>query len=264
MSFLDHLEDLRWHLIRCVIAVCVLAVAAFTVKDLIFDTIIFAPKDPNFVTYRMMCKVAEFFQGPDANCITNIPFEIQNRKMAGQFNAHIWTSIITGLIVAFPYVLYELWRFISPGLKAGERKASRGFIFVGSLLFFTGVLFGYYVLAPLSINFLSHYVISEKVHNIIDISSYMSLMRMSVLASGIVFELPILMYILSKIGLVTPEALIKYRKIAIVVILILAAVITPPDVISQVIVAIPILILYEVSIFISKIVTRKRKKKLGL
>lgn len=260
MSFLEHLETLRWHLIRSVFAVLILAIIAFLFKGFIFDSIIFAPKEPDFITYRVMCKVTKFFNGADASCITDIPFHIQNRTMAGQFNTHIWTAIISGIIVAFPYILYELWRFISPALKENERNTSKGFIWVASILFFIGVLFGYYVIAPLSINFLAHYTISKEVMNQIDISSYMGLVRSSSLASGVVFELPIIIYILSKLGLVTPEILRKYRKFSIVGILILAAVITPPDVTSQVIVAIPMLILYEISIFISKVVRRKKEE----
>lgn len=258
MSFLDHLETLRWHLIRCIIAILILAIVAFLAKDIIFDTIIFGPKEPDFITYRIMCEVTKYFGGTD--CITDIPFRIQNRTMAGQFNTHIWTAIAAGFIVAFPYILYELWRFIAPALKEKERKLSKGFIWIASLLFFIGVLFGYYILAPLSINFLSHYTVSKEVFNDIDIGSYMGLVRTSSFASGVVFELPIIIYILAKIGLVTPEMLIKYRKFAIVGILILSAVITPPDITSQIIVAIPILILYEVSIFIAKIVIKKKKK----
>jgi sec-independent protein translocase protein TatC len=179
--------------------------------------------------------------------------------MAGQFSAHIWTSIWAGIILGFPYLLWELWRFISPGLYENERKHSRGFIIVASSLFFLGVLFGYYVIAPLSINFLGTYTVSQEVANEIDISSYISTVRASVIACGIMFELPILIYFLTRIGLVTPEILKTYRKFAIVIIFIISAVITPPDVASQVIVSIPVLILYEFSIFISRIVIRKQK-----
>ena len=181
--------------------------------------------------------------------------------MAGQFSAHMWTSIYAGIIVAFPYILYEFWKFISPGLKENERSSSRGFIGIASVLFFLGVLFGYYLITPLSINFLGSYQVSAEVINQFDLDSYISLVRTSVLACGIIFELPILMYILTKIGLVTPEILKKYRKFALIIVLILSAVITPPDVMSQIIVAIPILILYEVSIYISKIVIRNQLRE---
>lgn len=260
MSFLDHLEELRWHLIRSTIAVVVLALVAFLFKDFIFDTLLFGPKRSDFPTYRMFCSISQQF-GMDSFCFHELPFRIQSRTMAGQFSAHMWTSIYAGIIVAFPYILYEFWRFITPGLKANERKSSRGFIVIASLLFFVGVLFGYYLITPLSINFLGSYQVSEEVFNDFDLDSYISLVRTSVLACGIIFELPIFMYILTKAGLVTPEGLRKYRKFALIFVLILSAVITPPDIMSQIIVAIPILILYEVSIYISKIVVRNQKRE---
>lgn len=259
MSFLDHLEELRWHLIRSIIAVMIIGVVAFVFKGFIFDTIIFGPKNMSFPTYKFFCEIATFFGIESDFCSDSLPFTLQNRTMAGQFSAHIWTSIWAGVIVGFPYLLWELWRFISPGLYDNERKHSRGFIAIASLLFFLGVLFGYYLIAPLSINFLGTYTVSAEVANEIDIASYISTVRASVIACGIMFELPILIYFLARVGLVTPELLKKYRKFAIVIIFILAAVITPPDVASQVIVSIPILILYELSIFISRIVIRKQQ-----
>ncbi len=259
MSFLDHLEELRWHLIRSILAIMIIAVFAFVFKGFIFDTIIFGPKNMNFPTYHFFCQIATFFGVTSDFCADSLPFTLQNRTMAGQFSAHIWTSIWAGIIVGFPYLLWELWRFISPGLYENERKHSRGFITVASSLFFLGVLFGYYVIAPLSINFLGTYTVSQEVANEIDISSYISTVRASVIACGIMFELPILIYFLTRVGLVTPEILKTYRKFAIVIIFIISAVITPPDVASQVIVSIPVLILYEFSIFISRIVIRKQK-----
>lgn len=260
MSFLDHLEELRWHLVRSTVAVLILALIAFIFKTFVFDVLIFGPTRPNFPTYRMFCNISRSM-GMDSFCFQEMPFSIQSRKMAGQFSTHLWTSIYAGIIVGFPYILYEFWKFISPGLKENERKSSRGFILIASVLFFLGVLFGYYVISPLSINFLGNYQVSEEVRNQFDLESYISLVRTSVLACGIVFELPILMYILTKIGLVTPEGLRKYRKFSIVIILVLSAIITPPDIVSQVIVAIPILVLYEVSIYISKIVVKKENQK---
>ena len=183
--------------------------------------------------------------------------------MSGQFSAHLWTSITAGFIISFPYVLYEFWKFVSPGLHVNEKKNARGFILIASLLFFTGVLFGYYVVTPLSINFLGSYQVSEEVFNDFDLSSYIGLLRASVLSSGIIFELPILIYFLTRIGVITPDFMKKNRKFAIVIVLGLAAVITPPDIASQIIVTIPIIILYEVSIFISKIVYKKNQKELS-
>ncbi|MBB3123510.1 sec-independent protein translocase protein TatC [Mesoflavibacter sabulilitoris] len=262
MSFLDHLEDLRWHLIRIVGAVILCGTVAFIFKGFIFDNIIFAPKKMEFPTYQWLCALANLVSVEDSTfCGESFPFIIQNRTMAGQFSAHIWTSIYAGFIIAFPYVIYQLWKFISPGLNDNERNTSRGFIIVSSLLFFLGVLFGYYVITPLSINFLGTYTVSAEVSNEIDISSYISLVRASVIASGIIFELPILIYFLTKLGLVTPEILRKYRKFALVIVLIISAVITPPDIASQIIVAIPVIILYEISIHISRIVLKRERKK---
>lgn len=261
MSFLDHLEELRWHLIRATLAVVIMGTLAFIAKDFIFDTLIFGPKKADFPTYKLLCKAASFLGFEESFCFDELPFRVQSRTMAGQFSAHIWTSILAGFIIAFPYVIYEFWKFISPGMRNNERKSSRGFIIVASFLFFVGVLFGYYIVTPLSINFLGTYQVSEEVFNDFDLSSYIGLLRASVLASGIVFELPIVIYFLTKIGVVTPEFLRKYRKFALVGVLILSAIITPPDIASQVVVAVPVLILYEISIFISKAVIRNQRKK---
>jgi len=262
MSFLDHLEDLRWHLIRIVSAVVICGIVAFCFPKILFDNILFAPQKMTFATYEWLCKMSNFFGIKDISfCADAFPFIIQNREMAGQFSIHIWTSIYAGFIVAFPYVIYQLWKFISPGLTQKEKKTSTGFIIISSLLFFMGVLFGYYIVTPLSINFLGTYSVSAEVTNEIDISSYVGLVRAAVLASGIIFELPILIYFLTKIGLVTPQFLRKYRKFALVIVLILSAIITPPDVASQIIVAIPVLILYEISIHISRLVIKKDNRK---
>lgn len=260
MSFLGHLEELRWHLIRIAVAVFVFAAIAFLLKGFIFDQILFAPKDPNFSTYRFFCNISKLLN-TNGLCIDELPFTFQSLALTEQFSVHLWTSITVGFIIAFPYIIWEFWRFISPGLYEKERKAAGSFITVSSLLFFTGVLFGYYIIVPLSINFLGNYSISDVIERNIKIDSYISLVRSSLLASGFIFELPIIIYFLSKIGLITPQFLKKYRKHALVLVLILSAIITPPDVVSQIIVAIPILFLYEVSIFISKVVVKKEKEK---
>jgi sec-independent protein translocase protein TatC len=182
--------------------------------------------------------------------------------MAGQFSAHLWTSILAGFILAFPYIIFEFWKFISPGLYEKERKNARGFIFIASMLFFIGVLFGYYIVTPLSINFLGNYSVSSEIFNDFDLSSYIGLLRASVLAAGIIFELPIIVYFLTKVGIITPDFLRKNRKISLVVVLSLSAIITPPDIASQIIVSIPILVLYEVSILISRIVTSRQNEVL--
>ena len=257
MSFLDHLEELRWHLIRSVIAILIIATLAFVFKDFIFDVLLFGPKKKDFITYKLFCSISQSIGQGNSFCIDELPFRIQSRTMAGQFSAHLWTSILAGFILAFPFIIFEFWKFISPGLYENERKNARGFIFIASLLFFLGVLFGYYIVTPLSINFLGNYSVSSEIFNDFDLNSYIGLLRASVLASGIIFELPIIVYFLTKVGIITPAFLRKNRKISLVLVLSLSAIITPPDIASQIIVSIPILILYEVSILIS----RKEKKK---
>lgn len=263
MTFLDHLEELRWHLIRATLSIVILGSVAFLLKGFIFDYILFGPKKTDFVTYQWFCQISQTLGQGNSFCITEMPFRIQSRTLAGQFSAHLWTSILAGFIVGFPYVLYEFWRFISPGLHINERKNARGFIFVASFLFFLGVLFGYYIVTPLSINFLGNYSVSEEVFNDFDLSSYIGMLRASVLASGLIFELPILIYFFTKIGLITPAFLRKNRKFALVIVLSLSAIITPPDIASQIIVSIPVLILYEVSIWISKWVYRRQQKEMS-
>ena len=260
MSFLEHLEELRWHLIKSTIAIVLLGTIAFIFKEFVFDVLILGPKSADFPTYRLLCKSGQAI-GVDYFCFSELPFSIQSRKMAGQFSVHIWTSITAGFIAAFPYVLYQFWQFISPGLHRNERKMARGFILIASLLFFTGVLFGYYVVTPLSINFLGNYQVSAQVLNEFDIDSYIGLVRACALSGGLIFELPIIIYFLTKIGLVTPQFLRKYRKYALVIVLIVSAIITPPDIASQIIVAIPVVILYEISIYISKAVIRRQEKR---
>jgi sec-independent protein translocase protein TatC len=260
MSFLEHLEALRWHLIRASLAVVILGFAAFIAKDFIFDTLIFGPKKADFFTYELFCNISKMMGQGTSFCIDELPFRIQSRAVSGQFSAHLWTSVTAGFIIAFPYILLEFWRFIQPGLLQHEKKNARGFIFIASFLFFLGVLFGYYIVTPLSINFLGSYTVSDQVFNDFDLDSYISLLRASVLSSGLIFELPILMYFFTKIGLVTPALLKNNRKFAIVIVLSISAIITPPDIASQIIVTIPILILYEVSITISKIVHKRQLK----
>ena len=256
MTFLDHLEALRWHLVRSVIAITALSVAAFVNKEFIFDKIIFGPKSPDFPTYKVLCRLSEKFSIDF--CITDFPFNIISVAMSGQFTTHMWVAFISGLVVGFPYLLWEIWRFVKPALKENEKKYSRGIVFFTSLLFLTGVLFGYYIISPLSINFLGSYQVSEQVKNQISLDSYISTITMLTFSSGVVFELPVVVYFLSKIGLMTPQFMRRYRRHAMVANLIIAAIITPsPDVTSQLLVAIPLFLLYEASIYVSAVVVRK-------
>lgn len=256
MGFLDHLEVLRWHLVRSFTAIILFAILAFIFRDFIFDTVILAPKNPNFFTNEMLCKFGTFIDLKTL-CINSKPFQIININMAGQFSTHIMVSLVAGFIIAFPYVFWELWSFIKPALHSGEKKHARGAVFFSSLLFVIGVLFGYYIIVPLSVHFLGGYNVSEQVLNQINLGSYISTVTSVVLAAGVIFELPIIIYFLSKAGLITPNFLRKYRKHSLVVILILSAVITPPDVFSQILVALPLVALYEIGISISKRITAK-------
>jgi sec-independent protein translocase protein TatC len=257
MSFLDHLEALRWHILRGVSAVLVFTVVAFIAKDFVFGVLILGPSKVDFFTYRLLCDLGNYL-GIPALCINELPFTIQSRQMTGQFSMHMTSSIVVGLIAAFPYLFYEVWRFISPGLYAKERSAARGAVFFVSFLFLSGALFGYYVLTPMSINFLANYQLDPSITNEFDITSYVSTLSMLVLASAIMFQLPVVVYFLSMSGLVTSKMLKTYRRHSIVVILIVSAIITPPDVVSQLLIAIPILVLYEVGILIAKRLEKKR------
>ncbi len=257
MSFLDHLEALRFHLLRSVAAVLVFTVIAFLAKSVVFGMIILGPSKVDFFTYRVLCDVANWLNVP-ALCIDELPFTIQSRQMTGQFSMHMTSSFVVGFIAAFPYVFWEFWRFISPGLYDKEKNAARGAVFFVSFLFLLGAAFGYYVLAPLSINFLSNYQLDPTILNEFDITSYVTTLVMLVLASAIMFQLPVVVYFLSMSGLVTSKMLKAYRKHSIVVILILSAIITPPDVISQLLISMPIMVLYEVGISIAKRLEKKR------
>ncbi|PRY85923.1 twin-arginine translocase subunit TatC [Mongoliibacter ruber] len=260
MSFLDHLEQLRWHLLRSVAAILIFTVAAFLAKSIVFGQVILGPSRIDFITYRVLCQIADALSTP-VLCIDTLPFTIQSRQMTGQFSMHLTSSMVVGLIAAFPYLFWETWKFISPGLYDKERNAARGAVFFVSLLFFMGAAFGYFILSPLSINFLSNYQLDPSILNEFDITSYVTTLSMLVLASAIMFQLPVVIYFLSMSGLVTAAMLKAYRRHAIVSILVLAAVITPPDVISQILIAMPILVLYEAGIQIAKRLERKKAKQ---
>lgn len=251
MSFIEHLEELRTHLVRSVVAVTTLGIALFFVKDWIFETIIFGPTRKDFFSYRMYCKLGQLIGAEKTLCFGPPPFTTQAVGFGEAFLTSIKVGFIAGFIVAFPYVFYEFWRFIRPGLYPKERKAARGVVFVCSTLFLTGVLFGYFMVAPFAISFLTSFTIPG-VQNIPMLNSLITYMVMFTLPTGLVFELPVVVYFLARIGLITPEVMREYRKHSIVGILIVAAIITPPDVASQLLVAGPLYVLYEVSIFVAR------------
>lgn len=265
MSFFDHIDVLRKHLLRALLVIVVFTIGAFWFSDFIFNDLIMGPKNPNFWTYRMMCKMAAAFPnliGSDF-CITHIDAKIINTEMAGQFTLQINSCIMVGVVLGIPYLLFELWLFIKPALHDNERKSAGSFVTFASVLFFLGILFGYYIVCPLSVNFLTGFTVSKEIENTFTISSYLSSISTLTIGSGIIFQLPVVIYILSKFGIMTPAFMRASRRYAIVLILVIAAIVTPtPDIITMLVVAMPLFVLYEVSIFISANIERKRNKEL--
>lgn len=261
MSFFDHLDVLRGHLVRASIAIVVFTILAFSYYDYIFDEIIMGPGRTDFWTYRMMCAAVEKFNLGADFCVTKLNFEIINTELGGQFTLQLNSSLMIGIVLGVPYLLFEIWRFVKPALKDEERKSATGFVFWSSLLFILGLLFGYYVVSPLSVNFLTNFEVSEIINNQITIDSYFSVIATLSIGAGITFELPTIIYILSRLGIMTPEFMRSSRRYSTVIILIIAAVVTPtPDLIIMLTVSLPLFLLYEVSIFISARVEHNKKK----
>jgi sec-independent protein translocase protein TatC len=261
MTFLDHLEELRGHIIRAVLAVIILTILAFIYVPWIFENIVFAPAKLDFPTFKYMCQFGKLFNAEEALCVTELPFKVQSRNMTGQFMMSITASFVIGLIASFPYVVWELWSFIRPGLQTKERKFSRGAVSVISFLFLLGVFFGYYLLSPMTIWFLSTYKISDVISNEFDITSYVSTISGLVLGCGLLFQFPMVVYFLSKIGLVTPDLMRKYRKHSIVGILFIGAIITPSaDPFTLTLISLPLYLLFEISIFTSAVVVRRKRR----
>ncbi|MBL7939403.1 MAG: twin-arginine translocase subunit TatC [Flavobacteriales bacterium] len=260
MTFLEHLEELRWTLMRSAIAIAIGMIAAFIAKDFVFDRIILAPKNADFITYRAFCALGRGIGMGDALCAGDMVFTLQNISMSGQFFTHLMVSFVAGLIMAFPYVLWEVWRFVAPGLHESEKGSMRGLVAFATVLFLVGVGFGYYMLAPLSIQFFGTYQVSASVQNTVALDSYIAMVTSVTLWTGVVFELPLVILFLTKAGIVGPQILRTYRKHAFVGILIVAAILTPPDVVSQLIVSMPLMLLYEVSILISARMQRRMEQ----
>lgn len=260
MTFLDHLEELRWHIIRAAGAILVFTIIAFIFIEDIFEYILLGPAKTDFWTYRQMCNLANYTGYADL-CVSKLTFSLQALGLSDQFTMSLTSSFFVGLSFAFPYAFWEVWRFIKPGLRPAEKLAARGGVFFVSLLFGLGVLFGYYIVSPLAINFLVNYQLSARIENNIDITSYISVIVTLALGCGLIFQMPIISFVLSKVGIVTPVFLRSYRKHAWVVILIVAGIITPsPDLYSQILVALPLTLLYEVSIWVSGRVQRAKLK----
>jgi sec-independent protein translocase protein TatC len=262
MSFFDHIDILRKHLLRAVAAVTVFTCVAFYYSDFIWSKIIMGPKDPTFWTYRMGCKLAAIFPSIAQDfCITKIDAKIINTEMSGQFTLQMNSCITAGLILGVPYLLFEIWLFIKPALLETERKSSQGFVFFASLLFLLGILFGYYFIAPWSINFLINFTVDPTIQNTFTIDSYLSTVLTLTLGTGIIFQLPVVIFILSKLGVMTPQFMRKNRRYAAILVLVVAAVVTPTaDPYTMMIVALPLFLLYELSIMISANIQRKKLK----
>jgi|SRR5436190_2150262 len=261
MSFLDHLEELRWHIVRSVSAIMIFMILAFFFMPWIFHNIIFAPARVDFPTFHWLCSLGHLTGAEDALCAKPFPFKIQSRYMTGQFTMQILSAFVIGFIVSFPYVVWELWRFVRPGLKMNERKNSTGAVFSVSMLFALGISFGYFVLCPMMTWFFATYSISDMIVNEFDITSYVSTFIALVFGSGLLFQMPVVVFFLTKFGILTPAFMRTYRRHAIIVILIIGAIVTPPDPLSQVLISLPLFMLYEISIFISAYVVRQRRKE---
>lgn len=254
MSFLDHLEELRWRLVRSAIAIVIVAVAIWFFMEWILDNIFLSMRSPEFPTFRAMCKLFGV-------CVESIPIEMQSTTLTGQFSYAIMMSVMGGMVISFPFIFYQIWSFVKPGLKQNEKGVAKGIVIYVSILFFIGILFGYFIVAPLCVQFFGNFQISKDINNIFTINSYMSTVLSTVFYSGLLFLLPVVTYIFTKLGVVNSAFLKKYRKHAIVGILILSALITPPDLISQVIVGIPIVLLYEIGVLIAKRVEKRVKQE---
>jgi len=262
MSFIDHLEALRWHILRSVVAVVVGAIVIFIYANEVVDKIIMGPAHKDFITYSILCKIGHKLNLVNSLCLSNFKIEFQSNAMTEQFMATFTIAFVGGFIVAFPYVFWELWRFVKPALSKKEVRKTRGIIFWVSILFFTGVAFGYYVLTPFMVNFYSTYSLSPLIKFIPTLSDYIENLIYTTVGIGVLFQMPLLILFLSKIGIISPKFLKKYRRHAFVVILIAAAIITPStDPFSLTIVTIPLYALYEASIFISARVFKEREKR---
>lgn len=260
MGFLDHLEELRSRLFKSLFVIFIGAGMLFVKKDWVFDMILFGPRNTEFFSFKMWCKLSNIIGAGDKLCVNEIKYELINTSMLGNFSAHIIVSLVGGVIVSFPYLMLQVWGFVKPALKKTERNSIHGIGLWSSFLFFAGVAFGYWGIVPLSLQFLGGYEIGDVVARI-SVMSYVKTVATISLASGLIFQLPVVVYFLARAGVVTPEILRSYRKHALVGILIISAIITPPDLTSQILVSIPVLFLYEIGIHIARRQHRKRKKK---
>lgn len=258
MSFLDHLEELRWHIIRALCSILVFAVATFVFKDFVFNKIVFAHKQDSFLTYRILCSISEYI------CFSPPDFDIVPREFGEKFFTHLKVSFWLGFVASIPYIFYEVWKFIKPGLYKKEQQAARGMVSICSSLFIMGILFGFFIISPFAIKFLAGYELTSEqvmVNDTTSLASYVNYLTMFIVPAGFIFELPVLIYFFSRIGLMSPAFMRKYRKHSIIVILLFAAIITPPEITTQILIAIPVFVLYEISIVVSKYAYNKYNKQ---
>jgi sec-independent protein translocase protein TatC len=258
MNFLDHIEELRWHIVRAATAIMIGGCLVFWKVEWIFDHVILGPAHKEFISYRMFCALGKLLHA-ESFCMNEIQMKFQNTAVTGQFMMSLSVSFMLGFVLMFPYILWELWKFIRPALKPNEIKAARGIVFWCSLLFFMGVMFAYFIVAPYTINFFGNYKLSPLFENIITIDNYYDTMSNLVIALGVVFELPMLVYFLTRIGILTPEFLRARRRYAFLILFILAMVIAPPDVFSCLLIFVPLYILFEISVKISGRAVKARK-----
>lgn len=261
MSFLDHLEELRWHIIRSLGIIAVIGIVLFIFYEWYFGTILLGPTRPDFISYDLFCRASKAVKLGEALCFSPPEFKAIAVGFAEAFITAIKMSFVGGFVLAFPFVFWEFWRFVRPGLYAHERKAARGVVFVCSMLFLLGICFGYFIIAPFAINFLVNFTIPG-VENTPTLNSVISYMTMFTLPAGLVFELPIVVHFLSRLGIITPDNMRQYRKHSIIGILILASVLTPPDVVTQFLIGVPLFFLYEISIFVSARAAKKYQASL--
>ena len=261
MSFIDHLEVLRGHLFRSALAIAAGAIVFAVYNKFFVQKVLMGPTHADFPTYKYLCKLGHAIGLGDQMCMKDIGLKMQSTSVSGQFSMFFTIIFIGGIVVAFPYVFWEFWRFVKPALSKKELQKTRGVIFWVSFLFFLGVLFGYFVIAPYTVNFFANFQLDENIENRWTITSYIDTLVPLILGTGLAFQLPLAMFFLAKVGLMSPDFLRRYRKYAIVIILIVAGVITPPDVISQIICTIPLMILYEISIWLTAKVKKEKDRE---
>ena len=263
MSFIDHLEELRWHLIRSVIAIAVCAIVFFIYVREIVNDILLAPTQDDFVTYGWFCKISHALGLGDSICMSGVKVSFLSIELTGQFISSFTVAFVGGFVVAFPYIFWEFWRFIKPALSDKEKRNTGGVIFWVSLLFFCGIAFGYYVLTPFMVNFYFSYTLSPLIEIKPTFSDYLENLIYTTVGIGVLFQMPLLVMILAKIGIVTGAFLKKYRRHAFVLIVIAAAIITPStDPFSLTIVAIPLYLLFEASIILASRINKKQDKQM--